>query len=93
MMCHSLGEGEQKNRRIKMRKEEYLGDEQIQYINGLKRFEARGIPVYIDGLKPEEQDWEKIFAVHEDGSFYMCDMIGAEEGHLREIHFDRVYNR
>jgi len=77
-----------------MKMEEYFGEEErFQYINGLKRFEAKGIPVYIDGVKPKEQDWEKIFAVHEDGSFYMCDMIGAEEGNLREIHFDRVYNR
>lgn len=92
MMCHSLVAGKP-GRRSSMRKEEYLAEEQIQYINGLKRFEAKGIPVYIDGKKPKEKDWERIFAVQEDGSFYMCDMIGAEEGHLQEIHFDRVYNR
>ena len=76
-----------------MRKVEYLGDQQLQYIKGLKRFEEKGIPVYIDGAKPQEQDWEKIFAVHEDGSFYVCDMVGAEEGHLREIHFERLHSR
>lgn len=76
-----------------MMKEEYFAEEQLQYINGLKRFQSKGIPVYIDGKKPEEEDWEKIFAVHEDGSFYVCDMIGAQEGHLQEIHFERVHNR
>lgn len=76
-----------------MMKEAYLGEEQMQYINGLKRYEAKGIPVYIDGRKPGEEDWEKIFQVQEDGSFYMCDMVGAGEGNLREIHFDLVYNR
>ena len=73
--------------------DEYLEEDKAHYINGLKRYEARGIPVYINGKRPEETDWEKIFQVHEDGSFYMCDMVGAEEGNLREIHFDLVYNR
>ena len=31
-----------------------------EYIKGLKRYEQKGIPVYIDGKKPEEEDWEKI---------------------------------
>ena len=59
---------------------------------GLKRYEQKGIPVYIDGKKPEEEDWEKIFQIQEDGGFYMSDFIGLEEGQLREIHFDKVYN-
>ncbi len=73
--------------------DEYLQKERKQYVNGLKRYEARGIPVYIDGVVPEDGDWEKIFQVNEDGSFYMCDYVGAEEGRLKEIRFDRVYNR
>ena len=43
-----------------MRKK-YLGEEQKHYIDGLKRYESKGIPVYIDGERPEEKDWEKIF--------------------------------
>ena len=87
-------EGRERGRQeINRMKDEYMEEEQKQYINGLKRYEARGIPVYIDGRKPEEGDWNKIFQVREDGSFYMCDMVGAEEGNLKEIHFDRVYNR
>lgn len=74
--------------------EEYeRAQEQQQYINGLKRFEAKGIPVLIDGVKPGEEDWDKIFMTREDGSFYMGDYVGLEEGALREIHFDRVYNK
>ena len=42
-----------------MRKK-YLGEEQKHYIDGLKRYESKGIPVYIDGERPEEKDWEKI---------------------------------
>lgn len=67
--------------------------DQQEYVNGLKRFEAKGIPVFIDGEKPQEKDWNKIFQIREDGSFYMSDYVGMEEGALQEIHFDRVYNR
>ena len=28
-----------------------------EYIKGLKRYEQKGIPVYIDGKKPEEEDF------------------------------------
>ena len=73
--------------------EKYSNKEQKQYIDGLKRFESKGVPVYIDGQKVDEADWEKIFQVQEDGAFYMCDYVGSEEGTLKEIHFDRVYNR
>ncbi len=71
----------------------YSTKEQKQYIDGLKRFESKGVPVYIDGQQVDEADWEKIFQVQEDGAFYMCDYVGSEEGTLKEIHFDRVYNR
>ena len=74
-------------------KKRYLGDEQKKYINGLKRYESKGISVYIDGELPEDGDWEKIFQIREDGSFYMCDYIGTGDGKLKEIHFDLVYNR
>ena len=57
-----------------------------------KRVETLRIPVYIDGKKPEEEDWEKIFQIQEDGGFYMSDFIGLEDGKLQEIHFDKVYN-
>ena len=50
-----------------------------EYIKGLKRYEQKGIPVYIDGKKPEEEDWEKIFQIQEDGGFYMSDFIGLED--------------
>lgn len=73
--------------------DEQVHEEMRQYVNGLRQYEARGIPVYIDGEIPGEEDWEKIFRVQEDGSFYMCDYVGASEGNLKEIRFDRVYNR
>lgn len=100
-MCHGMPPGNEKAfactegmRMYKYRVGEYGQERERQkYINGLKRFEARGIPILIDGLKPDEEDWEKIFEIREDGSFYMGDYVGMEEGALREIHFDRVYHK
>ncbi|MCI8515310.1 MAG: hypothetical protein HFG75_00250 [Hungatella sp.] len=72
---------------------EYSAEEQKQYVDGFRRFESIGVPIYIDGQEAAEEDWEKIFQVREDGAFYMCDYVGTEEGTLKEIHFDRVYNK
>lgn len=63
------------------------------YLEGLKRYKNRGIPIYIDNIQCDEQDWEQIFEVQEDGRFYMGDYVGASEGHLKEIRFDKVYNQ
>ena len=68
-------------------------DQRRQYVDGFRKYESKGIPVYIDGRKPGKEDWDKIFWVNEDGAFYMCDYVGSEEGGLKEIHFDKVYNR
>lgn len=62
-----------------------------RYLEGLKRYQTRGIPIYIDGELSSEEDWPKLFEVREDGAFYMGDYVGAEAGCLQEIRFDRVY--
>ena len=61
------------------------------YLDGLKRFKKRGIPIIIDGKECREADWTRIFDVGEDGAFYMGDYVGAEQGCLKEIRFDKVY--
>ena len=45
------------------------------YIEGLKRYQKRGIRVLIDGEDASEATWGKLFEVREDGSFYMGDYI------------------
>ena len=60
------------------------------YLDGLKRFKKRGIPIIIDGKECREADWTRIFDVGEDGAFYMGDYVGAEQGCLKEIRFDKV---
>ncbi len=65
-----------------------------QYLEGLKRYRNKGIPIVIDGEELPETDWGKIFEIREDDSFYMADYVPNEEtGKLQEIRFDRVYNR
>lgn len=62
-----------------------------RFISGLKKYHKRGIPIFIEGELAEEKDWDRIFQINEDGSFYMGDYVGADEGELKEIHFDKVY--
>ena len=45
------------------------------YVEGLKRYQKRGIRVLIDGNDACEETWGKLFEVREDGSFYMGDYI------------------
>lgn len=66
---------------------------EITYLKGLKKYQERGVPIYIDGVETTEEDWAKIFEAREDGAFYMGDYVGAESGYLKEIRFDKVYNK
>ena len=45
----------------------------------------------MDGEECPEKDWGRIFELGEDGGFYMGDYVGAEQGKLVEIRFDKVY--
>lgn len=62
-----------------------------RYLNGLKRYTEKGIPIYMDGELSEPEDWEKLFEVREDNRFYMGDYVQEESGGLKEIRFDKVY--
>ncbi|MDW2797846.1 hypothetical protein RZO55_09705 [Clostridium boliviensis] len=65
-----------------------------QYLEGLKRYRNKGVSIVIDGEELPETDWERIFEIREDDSFYMADYVPDEvTGKLQEIRFDRVYNR
>ena len=45
------------------------------YVEGLKRYQKKGIRVLIDGEDASEATWDKLFESREDGSFYMGDYI------------------
>ena len=68
------------------------------YLEGLRKYREKGVPILIDGKEADESQWDKIFEIREDGSFYMGDYIleDEEEGDgrkLKEIRFDKVYYR
>ena len=71
--------------------EEQKTEEMTRYLNGLKRYTEKGIPIYMDGKLSGQREWEKLFEVREDGMFYMGDYVQAEGGGLKEIRFDKVY--
>lgn len=48
------------------------------YLEGLKKYEERGIPILIDGKEAESSEWQKLFQVCEDGGFYMGDYVLTE---------------
>ena len=70
-----------------------LCDQKNRYLEGLKRYHQKGIPIYIDGKESDVEDFEQIFEISEDGAFYMGDYVGADGGNLKEIRFDKVYNK
>ena len=81
-----------------MRREQNMPDaedkkklEKEKYLNGLKRYTERGIPIYMDGKLSGPGEWERLFEVREDGMFYMGDYVQSEGGGLKEIRFDKVY--
>ena len=49
------------------------------FLEGLKRYQDRGVIIRIDGKEAEESEWVKILEVQKDGSFYMGDYIVEEQ--------------
>lgn len=66
-------------------------EEKVRFLNGLKRYTEKGVPVYIDNKIPGPDDWEKLVEIREDNRFYMGDYVQCENGQLKEIRFDQVY--
>lgn len=48
------------------------------YLEGLRKYREKGVPILIDGKEADESQWDKIFEIHEDGSFYMGDYVLEE---------------
>jgi hypothetical protein len=85
------GEMHMKKRKARKRVED---TKESQYLEGLKKYRDQGIPIIIDGKESPEEDWNKIFKVKEEDCFYMADYVPNETtGKLKEIRFDKIYNR
>ena len=78
---------------MKNRKKQLDEKERQSYLRCLKRYKEKGVLIYIDDKLADEKDLEVLFEIQEDGSFYMGDYIGAEAVCLKEIRFDKVYNK
>lgn len=76
-----------------IRNMEYGDRKRLQrtYLDGLRRYKNKGVRITIDGVECPETEWGRIFELGEDGGFYMGDYVGAEQGCLKEIRFDKVY--
>ncbi len=70
--------------REEQEKRECEMEERRKVIDGMKRYQEMGIPVYIDDKIPEEDDWEKIIAIRSDHRFYQADYI-MEEVEVEEL--------
>ena len=49
------------------------------FLDGLQRYQDRGVLIFIDRKKADPEDWIRILEVQPDGSFYMGDYV-MEEG-------------
>ena len=49
------------------------------FLEGLKRYQERGVKILLDGKEVELNELEVIFEEREDGSFYMGDYIFEDE--------------
>ncbi len=78
---------------IRMKSKEYCDHKKLQrtYLDGLRRYKSKGVRILVDGIECPEKEWDRIFELGEDGGFYMGDYVGAEQGCLKEIRFDKVY--
>lgn len=63
------------------------------FLEGLKRYKERGVSIIIEGKDCQPEEFEKLFELKEPGAFYMGDYIESDTGKLKEIHFDKVYNK
>ena len=48
------------------------------FLNGLKKYQARGVRILVDGKDAMPEDMERLLEEYEDGSFYMGDYIWEE---------------
>lgn len=62
------------------------------YLEGLKKYQERGVSIYVDGELSEEPTWPLLLGESDDSSFYMGDYILDEsDGSLVEIRFTKCY--
>lgn len=48
------------------------------YVEGMRRYQEQGVRVLIDGKDADDELWEKVFEIRQDGGFYMGDYVLEE---------------
>ena len=66
-------------------------EEMTRYLNGLKRYTEKGIPIYMDGKLSGQRVWDNLFEFCEYGMFFMGVYVQALGFGLKDIRFDKVY--
>lgn len=64
------------NRKVKL---QLYGENKKVFLDGMKKYLERGIPILVDGKEVRAGQLSRILEVQEDGSFYMGDYIWEQE--------------
>lgn len=62
---------------------------QERYLEGIRRFQQKGIRILFNGEEMPEESWNDLFLREENG-FYRSDHVRSSEGKLSEIRFEWV---
>lgn len=60
------------NRKVKL---QLYGENRRVFLDGMKKYLERGIPILVDGKEVQANQLGKILEIQKDGSFYMGDYI------------------
>lgn len=64
------------NRKVKL---QLYGENKRIFLDGMRKYIERGIPILVDGKEVQAGQLGKILEIQEDGSFYMGDYIWEQE--------------
>lgn len=69
---------------------EYERLKRKRYLDGIRRYQEKGIRILFDGAEKPEQEWNALFTVSDTGGFYQGSYIQSPTGTLAEIRFEWV---
>ena len=62
------------------------------FLDGMRRYQDRGVDILIDGESADEKAWDRIFTVCQDDSFYVTSFSEDQStGQLKEINISRQF--
>lgn len=76
LTCPAKGIGGRVNKKVKL---QLYGENKKVFLDGMRKYMERGIPILIDGKEVQAGQLSRILEVQEDGSFYMGDYIWEQD--------------